>query len=329
MKALVTGGGGFIGRYIVEKLVARGFDVTSLSRGDHPELGALGVKTARADVCEREKVITAVSGMDVVFHTAARVGVGGRLAGFHRVNVIGSRNVVDACVAGGVKRLIFTSSPSVVFGGEPHEGADETAPYPSSFNAHYPATKAIAERETLSANGRDGLLTCAIRPHLVWGPRDTNLIPRLLARADAGRLVMVGDGQNLVDMVYVENAADAHILAMDRLFAGSPVAGSAYFITQGEPVNLWDWVNRILKRLGRAPVKKRVSYPLAYAVGAVMETAYTLLGVDAEPPMTRFLAQQLAMSHHFDIGKARRELGYTPKIGADEGLERLAKSLGR
>jgi nucleoside-diphosphate-sugar epimerase len=329
MKALVTGGGGFIGRYIVEKLVARGFDVISLSRGDHPELDALGVKTARVDVCDREKVMTAVNGMDVVFHTAARVGVGGRLADFHRANVIGSRNVVDACVAGGVKRLVFTSSPSVVFGEAPHEGADETIPYPKRFNAHYPATKAIAERETLEANGRDGLLTCAIRPHLVWGPRDTNLIPRLLARADAGKLVMVGDGQNLVDMVYVENAADAHILAMDRLFEGSPVAGSAYFITQGEPVNLWDWINRILARLGRPPVKKRVSYPLAYATGAVMETAYRLLGLDAEPPMTRFVAQQLAMSHYFDIGKARRELRYEPMVSADEGLERLAKSLGR
>lgn len=328
MKALVTGGGGFIGRYIVEKLMKRGFDVTSLSRGDHPQLPSLGVKTARADVCEREKVIAAVAGMDVVFHTAARVGIGGRLADFQRANVIGSRNVVSACVAGGVKRLIFTSSPSVIFGGDPHEGADETVPYPARFNAHYPATKAIAEREILEANGLNGLLTCAIRPHLVWGPRDTNLIPRLLARADAGRLVMVGGGQNLVDMVYVENAADAHILAMDRLFTGSPVAGSAYFITQGEPVNLWDWINRILSRLGRAPVKKRVSYPLAYAVGTVLEAAYRAVGSGAEPPMTRFLAQQLALPHHFDIGKAQRELGYAPAVSADEGLERLAKSLG-
>jgi nucleoside-diphosphate-sugar epimerase len=329
VKVLVTGGGGFIGRYIVEKLVARGFDVTSLSRGDHPELDLLGVKTARADVAEREKVITALSGMDVVFHTAARVGVGGGWDGFHRANVIGSRNVVEACVANGVKRLIFTSSPSVVFGGEPSEGTDETAPYPARFNSYYPWTKAIAERETLTASGKGGLLTCAIRPHLVWGPRDTNLIPRLLARADAGRLAMVGGGRNLVDMVYVENAADAHILAMDRLFTGSPVAGSAYFITQGEPVNLWDWINRILARLGRPPVKRRVSYPLAYAGGAVMETAYRLLGLDAEPPMTRFVAQQLAMSHHFDIGKARRELGYEPAVSAQEGLDRLAESLGR
>lgn len=329
MKALVTGGGGFIGRYIVEKLVARGLDVTSLSRGGHPELASLGVKTVRAGVEERGKVISAFAGMDVVFHTAAKVGVGGRLEDFNRVNVVGSRNVVAACVANGVKRLIFTSSPSVVFGGAPHEGADETAPYPARYNAYYPLTKAAAERETLTASGRGGLLTCAIRPHLVWGPRDTNLIPRLLARADAGRLVMVGAGKNLVDMVYVENAADAHILAMDRLFAGSPVAGSAYFITQGEPVNLWGWINRILVRLGRPPVKKHVSYPLAYAAGAVMETAYRLFGLDEEPPMTRFLAQQLAMPHHFDIGKARRELGYAPAVGADEGLERLAKSLGR
>lgn len=328
MKALVTGGGGFIGRYIVERLVKRGFDVTSLSRGDHPELDLLGVKTVRASVENLEKLMAAFAGMDVVFHTAAHVGVGGKLADFHNANVIGSRNVVSACVSNGVKRLIFTSSPSVIFGGEPHEGVDETIPYPTKFNAHYPLTKATAERETLDANGRHGLLTCAIRPHLVWGPRDTNLIPRLLARSDAGKLVMVGDGQNLVDMVYVENAADAHILAMDRLFTGSPVAGSAYFITQGEPVNLWDWINRILKRIGRPPVKKHVSYPLAYSVGAVLETLYRIVGSDAEPPMTRFLAQQLAMPHHFDIGKARRELEYTPMVSAEEGLERLAKSLG-
>ena len=328
MKALVTGGGGFIGRYIVEKLLAKSHDVTSLSRGAHPELEKLGVKTVRADVSDRENVMATVVGMDVVFHTAAKVGIGGRLEDFNRANVIGSRNVVEACVSNGVKRLIFTSSPSVVFGGGPSEGADETIPYPAGFNAYYPLTKATAERETLAASGRGGLLTCAIRPHLVWGPRDTNLIPRLLERADAERLVMVGGGKNLVDMVYVENAADAHILAMERLSDGSPVAGSAYFITQGEPVNLWDWINRILARLGRPPVKKRVSYPLAYATGAVMETAYRLFGIDAEPPMTRFLAQQLAMPHHFDIGKAKRELGYSPAVSADEGLERLAKSLG-
>lgn len=329
MKTLVIGGGGFIGRYIVEKLLVMGHDVTSLSRGAHPALEKMGVKTILADVADRDKIMPALRGMDAVFHTAAKVGISWRWDDFHRANVIGSRNVVDACVANGVRKLIFTSSPSVVFGGEPHEGVDETAPYPTRFNAYYPWTKAISEKETLEANGKHGLLTCAIRPHLVWGPRDTNLIPRLISRADSGKLVMVGNGRNLVDTVYVENAADAHILAMERLIEGSKVAGSAYFITQGEPVVLWEWINRILERLGRQPVKKRVSYATAYTVGAVMETAFRVFSPDSEPPMTRFLAQQLAMSHYFDIGKAGRELGYSPAVSADEGLERLAKSLGR
>ncbi|MGK7345814.1 MAG: NAD-dependent epimerase/dehydratase family protein [Candidatus Nitrospinota bacterium M3_3B_026] len=328
MKALVTGGGGFLGRYIVEKLIARGDKVKSFGRGDYPELRAIRAETIQGDITVPAAVARAVEGMDAVIHAAARVGVWGSAKEFYDMNVIGTRNVINACVKEGVGKLVFISSPSVVFDGRGHEGIDETHPYPEKYLAHYPRTKAIAEREVLAANGGEGLLTCAIRPHLVWGPRDTNLVPRLLERAREGKLRIVGDGGNLVDTVYVENAADAAILAADRLAEGSPVPGSAYFITQGEPVKLWDFVNEILQRLGAPPVTRRVSFGAAYASGAAMEGMYRLFGINEEPVMTRFLAAQLAMPHHFSIEKARRELGYAPAVSTAEGLERLAESMG-
>jgi len=181
----------------------------------------------------------------------------------------------------------------------------------------------MAERNVLEANGTDGLLTVSIRPHLVWGPRDTNLVPRLVDRAKSGRLVQVGDGKNIVDTVYVDNAADAHLLAVDRLKPGSKVCGSAYFITQGEPVRLWDWINLLLDGLGLPKVNKCVSYKTAYRFGLLFEGVYTLLGISREPVMTRFIASQLAKSHFYSIDKAEAELGYHPQVTFKEGMERL------
>jgi len=325
VKALVTGGGGFLGRYIAEKLLALGHEVINLSRGQYPELERIGIKTIRCGVEDAEKVESAVQGVDAVFHVAAKVGVWGGYDDFYRINVTGTRNIIAACRQHGVKKMVFTSSPSVIFDGKPHEGITEAYPYPKKYLAHYPATKAIAEREVLAASDSE-LFTCSLRPHLVWGPRDTNLIPRLIQRAKSGRLRQVGDGSNIIDTVYVENAADAHILAAEKLYDGSPVCGSAYFITQGEPVNCWSFINAVLGKLGLPPVEKKVSYPVAYAAGAMMEAVYSMIGAQSEPPMTRFLAMQLAMSHYFSIERAKKELGYVPKIGTEEGLERLKRS---
>jgi len=326
MKALVTGGGGFLGRYIVEGLVARGCEVVSLSRGDYPELAALGVTTMRGSVADRDAVMRACDGAGVVFHTASRVGIWGPWREFYETNAAGTANIIDACRAQGVKKLVYTSSPSVVFDGRSHEGIDETYPYPQKYLAHYPRSKAMAERAALAANA-GGLLACALRPHLIWGPRDTNLIPRLAARARSGRLRRVGDGANLIDTVYVANAADAHLRAADALAPGSPVAGSAYFITQGTPVNCWGWINHLLARMGLPEVTKSISLAAAYRIGAAMELAYKLAGAKSEPPMTRFLAQQLALSHYFSIEKARRDFGYAPAVSMEEGMERLIESL--
>jgi nucleoside-diphosphate-sugar epimerase len=327
MKALVTGGGGFLGGAIVRLLRARGDSVRSLARGHYPALDALGVEQVAGDVAEAQAVAQAVDGCDVVFHVAAKAGFWGPYAEYFRANVEGTRRVVEACRAAGVPRLVHTSSPSVVFDGRGAEGIDESAPYPRRYHAPYPETKAKAERLVLEANG-PALATVALRPHLIWGPGDNHLIPRLVARARAGRLRKVGRRDHLVDTIYIDNAAEAHLLAADRLAPGAAVAGRAYFLSQGEPRPLWDLINRILAAAGAPPVTRTVPAPAAVLAGGLLEAAFRALRLPGEPPMTRFLAHQLSTAHWFDIAAARRDLGYEPRVSIDEGLRRLAEALG-
>ena len=323
MKALVTGGGGFLGRWIVKKLLERGDSVRVLGRREYPGLAAQGVETVQADLKDRERVEAACAGVEAVFHVASRIGMGGRRSDFLDTNVTGTENVLRGCRTHGVGRLAYTSTPSVVYGREPIEGGDESLPYPDTHLAVYPETKVIAERMVIDANGKDGLLTCSLRPHLIWGPGDTNLIPRIMARSKSGRLAKIGDGTNRVGVVYVENAADAHLLAADLLVEGSPVPGQCYFLTEPEPVNCWDFIGKLLDGLGCPPIKKSVSLKTAYRIGAVLEAVYALFRLAKEPPMTRFLALQLATSHWFDISKAQRELGWESKVSVEEGMRRL------
>ena len=264
--------------------------------------------------------------MDVVFHVAAIAGLWGRRRLFWEINVTGTRNVINACRAARVKKLVFTSSPSVVFGEEELCGVDESQPYPDRYLAAYPQTKAEAEQMVLVANAPD-LATVALRPHLIWGPGDPHLLPRVIARARAGRLVQVGDGENLVDVTYIDNAAAAHLNAADSLSPGSPCAGRAYFISQGEPVRLWPWLNDILEAVSAPRVTKSISYRTARRLGGILEATYRLLGIRREPRLTRFLAAQLAHSHYFDITAARRDLGYRPVVSMAEGLSTFLSSL--
>jgi nucleoside-diphosphate-sugar epimerase len=326
MNVLVTGGGGFLGGAIVRRLAARGHRVRSLSRGHYPALDALGVAQHRGDVADAGAVLAAAAGCDLVFHVAAKAGVWGPYAEYHRANVAGTHNVLAACRTHGVRRLVYTSSPSVVFDGRDMEGVDESIPYPTHYEANYPRTKATAERMVLRANGPD-LATVALRPHLIWGPGDNHLVPRILARARAGRLRRVGRAAKRIDALYIDNAADAHLLAADRLGPGSPVAGKAYFLAQGEPLPLWDLVNRILAAARLPPVTRTVPAGAAYAAGWLLELAYGVLGLRGEPPMTRFVARELATAHWFDLTAARRDLGYEPAVSLDEGLRRLEQSL--
>jgi nucleoside-diphosphate-sugar epimerase len=330
MRALVTGGGGFLGGAIVRMLRERGDDVTVFGRSRYPHIESLGVPVVRGDLRDRAAVEAAVSQAEVVFHVGGITRLWGDDAAVWSINLEGTRNVLAACRAGPVRRLIYTSSPSVVSGRDDLCGVDESVSYPKRFLAAYPASKAAAEREVLDATD-DRLATISLRPHLVWGPGDPHLIPRVLDRARRGRLIQVGDGSNEVDVTYVDNAAEAHLLAASALEPGAPCAGRAYFISQGQPVALWPWLNGILEAVGIAPVRRSMSFRTAYRLGWVCETAYGLLrrGPAAEPPMTRFLATQLGKTHYFNIAAARKHLAYTPRISMHEGMSRLLASLDR
>ena len=329
MNVLVTGASGFLGRHLVKHLVARGDAVRALCRRPDPALAALGVELVLADLRNRSAVQEACRGMELVFHTAAIAGLGVVWRPYYEINTLGTDYVLEGCRRYGVRRLVFTSSPSVTFDGMDQHGVDESAPYPTRWLGHYPHSKALAEHKVLQANGRDGLLTCALRPHLMWGPGDRQLVPRVLQQAEAGRLRQVGNGTNRIDTVYIDNAVDAHLLAAAALRPGSPVAGRAYFISQGEPVNCWEWVNQILALAHLPPVRRTISLPAAWRLGAFLELVYRWLPLRQEPSMTRFLAAQLARSHYFDISRARRDLGYQPRISLAEGMRRLGESLRR
>jgi nucleoside-diphosphate-sugar epimerase len=328
MKALVTGGGGFTGGEVVRQLLARGVNVRSFTRSSYPWLAEIGVEQVQGDLAHLPDVERAVAGCDVVFHVAAKAGVWGRYADFYAINVTGTENVIAACQKYGVRRLVYTSTPSVVHTGGDIEGGDESLPYAKKFEAYYPQTKAKAEQAILAANGPD-LATVALRPHLIWGPGDPHLIPRVLARARAGKLRRIGTRDVTVDVTYVENAAWAHLLAADKLAIGSPIAGKVYFITNGEPVKLWEFLNRIFAEAGLPPVTRSVPVWLARLVGRLSETAHRVFRLAGEPAMTRFVASQLSTSHWYNISAARRDLGYEPRISIEDGLRRLAATLGK
>jgi nucleoside-diphosphate-sugar epimerase len=326
MKALVTGGGGFLGSAIVRQLRTRGDEVRSFSRGDYPELRALGVELIQGDLADLNAVVKAAQGCDIVFHVAAKAGIWGPYQEYHRANVIGTQNVITACQSHSITRLVYTSSPSVVFNGRDMENVDETAPYPGHFEAYYPQTKAEAEKLVLEAN-HEKLATVALRPHLIWGPGDNHLVPRIVARGKTGALRQIGRKPLLVDCIFVENAAHAHLLAADRLRPGSVIAGKAYFISQGDPRPLWDLINMILKAAGVQPVTRHISPQLAYTAGWIYETGFRMLRKESEPPMTRFLARELSTAHWFNISAARRDLGFEPIISIEEGIPLLEKWL--
>lgn len=328
MKALVTGGGGFLGKAIIKRLVARGDEVRSFSRNPHPALTELGVEHWRGELSDAEAVKSAAEGCDIVFHVAAKAGVWGPYEEFYEANVLGTKNVLAACRHHGIQRLVHTSSPSVVFDGSDMEGVDESVPYPDHFEAYYPQTKAEAEQLVLQANGQT-LATVALRPHLIWGPEDNHLVPRILERGAKGALRKLGTRECLADTIYIDNAALAHLQAADHLDIGSAVAGKAYFLSQGEPLPIWDVVNRILEAGGLPPVTRTISPALAYKIGAIMEKIYDFFKIKGEPRMTRFVAKELSTSHWFDLSAARRDFGYKPEVSFDEGIERLREWLAK
>ncbi len=327
--ALVIGGGGFVGRAIVKMLLASGIKVSVLGRKEYPDLELQGVTCHQGSIVDYEVVKAAMDGVDLVFHTAALAGIWGKWEEYHAINEIGTRNVVDSCEEMAVHHLVYTSTPSVVFNGSDLEGGGENLPYATDFLCHYAKSKAAAERYVLAAaSGK--LKCCAIRPHLVWGPGDPHLLPRLIERGKKQKLKIVGSGRNKVSISYVDNVAYAHLLAAKNLLAEDTqysANGKVYFISQEEPVFLWNWINELFSLAGVPQVKKQIPFEVAYGFGWCLEKIYTLFSLPGEPPMTRFLAEQLAKSHYFSLAGAKRDLGYKEIVSSEEGLRRTVEWL--
>lgn len=319
---VVTGGGGFVGRALALALRRAGHSVLVVARGAYPELHEHGIETVRADISAQPNPLREVcQGASAVFHVAAKVEMWGPYREFFNVNVVGTRNVIDACRYAQVHKLIFTSSPSVIADGTDLCGVNEDYPYPKRYHAYYPQTKAQAEREVLAASD-SRLWTVALRPHLIWGPGDTNLIPTVLRKAQAGKLVQIGNGENLVDTTYIDDCVAAHLCAERALEHEPRVRGQPFFISQGEPIPLWWWVNQVLQRNGLPPIHRRVAFRTAYRVAAVCELIARAMPGVREPLLTRFLVSEMATAHFFDISRARELLGYRPSVSVAEGLER-------
>jgi 2-alkyl-3-oxoalkanoate reductase len=325
MKILVTGGGGFLGKTVALRLAARGDTVFIFARGTYAQVEKSGIRTFRGDITNASSICEACKGIDAVIHCAAKAGVWGPYKDYFSINVIGTRNVIAACRQNNVKYLIHTSTPSVVYNGGAFRGENESLPYGRKFICAYARTKAIAEKEVLEAGDPQKLRVCALRPHLIWGIGDPHLLPRVIEAARCGKLRIVGSGKNRVDITHVENAALAHVLALDALIAGR-ACGKAFFLSQGEPVELWPWINELLERVGVHKIEKRISAGLAGFAGKTLETAYKLLPLKGEPMMTEFTAFELSHDHWFDISAARRELDYTPEISTEQGLDEYVRN---
>ncbi|WP_376692627.1 NAD-dependent epimerase/dehydratase family protein [Wenzhouxiangella sp. EGI_FJ10409] len=324
MRVLVTGGGGFLGQAIVRQLLERGDAVSTINRSDYPELAELGVTCHRGDIADREAVMAAVDGVDAVVHVAAKAGPGLYAPDFVAANVVGTGNVIDACRKLGVRYLVHTSSPSVVHAGGDIDGGDESLPYPDHFPAPYPATKAEAERLALGASGEE-MKVCALRPHLIWGPGDNQLLPRLIERNRAGRLKLPAP-EKLIDTVYIDNAAEAHVQALDNLVGKGTAAGKAYFISNGEPRPVGEMLSMMLSAAGETPKLGRVSPRVAMAAATVVEWLWRALRRRSDPPLSRFVVEHLATAHWFDISAAARDFGYQPRVSIEQGLRRLSDS---
>lgn len=327
-KILVTGYGGFLGAEVTRQLLAAGYRVRGLARGTYPELQSLGVEAICGDVSHRQTALSACAGCDAVVHTAAKAGVWGAWSEYYRINTLATSHLLEGAHQHGLAAFVYCSSPSVTFAGTPQSGVDESVSYPERWLCAYPHSKALAEQSVLAAATVGRIRTCALRPHLVWGTGDPHLFPRVIQRARQGRLRRVGSGTNLIDVVHVSGAARAHVQAVEKLLAGdSQLNGQALFLSDGDPIECWQWISRILIAAAVPVPTRTISYAAAYRLGGLLEAVYATLRIRSEPPMTRFVAAQLAMDHFFDIGRARRLLGYEPSVDRDVELARCAELL--
>lgn len=323
MKVLVTGGGGFLGRYLISLLESEDQQVVSYSRSRYDYLPG-SVEQVVGDLTDLTALTAAMEGCNIVYHVASKAGVWGKYDEYYQTNVIGSYNVVEACKLNAIKFLIYTSTPSVIYTSGGVEGVDESAPYPNVFKSHYAKTKAIAEKYILEQNC-ETLKTLSLRPHLIWGPHDPHFIPRLKHKSQNGGFRLIGTGEYKVDHIYVENAAWGHYCAAKAIQEESngAVCGRAYFLSQNEPWPIKDLINRLMIAIGESEVNRFVPIAIATAVGTLVESVYRILDIKTEPPLSRFLVDQLSTPHWFDCRASRELLSYEPTITIEQGFERL------
>lgn len=324
MKVLITGGSSLMGVGLAQDLAGRHDQVRCFQRSPVESLeGVDGVEQQLGDLSNPADVKAAVDGCDAVVHLAAKVGIVGSRDEFVAVNVTGTSNLLDAARRAGVEKFVHVSSPSVAHDGTPIVGGLADSPITSHPGAWYPETKAISENLALAANS-DALAVVAIRPHLVWGPGDTQLVGRIVERARSGRLALVGGGRALVDTTYIDNARSALSAALDAVEPGAVCAGRAYVIVNGEPRPVSELVGGICAAAGVPFEPREVPLGAARAVGSLIERIWPRVRPDDEPPLTRFLADQLGTAHWFDPRPARVDLGWEPTVSIDDGLSRLA-----
>jgi nucleoside-diphosphate-sugar epimerase len=323
MKVLVTGGGGFLGSAICRQLLARGDEVIAYQRSTADELEKLGIEVVQGDITDADLLNKASRGADAIIHTAAKAGLSVSYDDYFAPNVTGTQNVLSACRSNGIDKLVFTSSPSVTHSDGDIEGGDESLPYPETYNSPYPATKSLAEKQVMAANCAQ-LHTVSLRPHLIWGPGDTHLLPKLLERAKRGKLKLPGPDK-LIDTVYIDNAARAHLLALDKLETHPEiVGGKTYFISNDEPVTQGRIIGGLLEAAGVNVEIQSISPHLAVVAGTMLETGWKLFGLKSDPPLTRWSAEHLSTAHWYDISAAKHDLGYSAEVSIKEGLKRLA-----
>ncbi len=321
-KILVTGGSGFVGQALAIALSQAGHQVIALSRKPNPELQKLGIQIISCDLAKKDEIDSiSLTGVETIFHTAAYVKMWGKYNNFYQTNFLGTKYLLEKAKAQHVKKFIYTSSPSVIADGKDLKGINEAYSYPKKYKAYYPQTKSLAEKFVLANNSKD-FKTLALRPHLIWGPGDTNLIPTILAKAKSGKLKIIGDGQNKVDICYIEDCISAHLCAYSALDANPKAAGKAYFISQGEPVILWDWINQVLELNGLPKITRKIPFKFAYSLATVLELLARLIPSAPEPILTRFLVSEMATDHYFDLARAKEFLGFQPKYSVQAGMEK-------
>lgn len=325
MKILITGATGFLGFQLAKDLIKKGHEVYNFSRSSSKELDELGVLTINGDLTNIQNVTDLLdkTPIEAIFHVASKVGMWGHWDDFYKSNFIGTKNLYDlAQKYEAIKYFIYTSTPSVVFENKSILNGDESLPYAKDSLSLYAKSKILAEDYIL--NKRTRLLTCALRPHLIYGEKDKNIIPRLIEAKKKNKLKIIGNGENLVDVIHVENASHAHILAFEELTKQAKCSGKAYFIAQEKPVKLWEFINKILETKKISPVNQKINFKTAYYIGLAIEIILKTFRIyNVHPAMTRFVALQLGKSHYFSHERAYQDFGYSPLFNIEESLNKI------